>query len=334
MQQRSAWQRAAAGLTVAALMVGATVAIAQVSNDFVQDRLIRIAPEEGSEQPQIEPFPGEDQFIQAPKHWIGLAAGQVPDLVRKHLKLGDNPGVLVLNVVEGSPAAQAGIAKDDIVLSAAGKQLAEPRDLIDVVRQQGENPFNMEIIHEGERVDVHVTPAERPEEFAVAPSEQSPEGNVWQIVPDDMPEVQKWLERLPQGKGLQFRSMGPGMLFRGGQLGLGNLPNGLSVQVQKHGDAPAHVKVEKDGQTWEFEADDQNAIEQLPEDVRNAVEGMLGGRSNSITLRGGDVLKQLERAMPDAARPFGEGDLQERMKQMESRIDELVEELGRLQSDK
>jgi hypothetical protein len=313
-------------------MIGATVAVAQVSGEFIQDRLIRIAPEEGSEELRSEPFPGEDNVVEAPKHWIGLAAGQVPDLLRKHLQLGESAGVLVLSVVEDSPAAAAGITKDDVVLSAAGKQLADPRDLIEVVREQGEKGFEMELIHEGERASVQVTPAERPEEYSVAPFEQNEEGNVFRIVPDDMPQVRQWLENLPRGEGLRFRSMGPGMLFDNGQLDLRSLPNGLSVQVHKEGDAPAKVKVQQGDQNWEFEANDKQAIEQLPEDVRNAVEGMLGG--GSFSLRNGDVLKQLEANLPDGAPAVVGDEFERRMKEMESRIEELVEELGRLQSEK
>jgi membrane-associated protease RseP (regulator of RpoE activity) len=332
MQQRCIWQRAAAGLTVAALMIGATVAVAQVSGEFVQDRLIRIAPEEGSADLQVEPLPDGENVVES-KHWIGLLAGPVPELLRKHLRLGDEAGVLVLSVVEGSPAAEAGIAKDDIVMAAAGKDLTNPRDLIDVVREHGDAAFELAVIHEGERSSVQVTPAERPEGYAVT-LPQNQEENLWQIVPDDMPEVRNWLERLPQGEGLGFRSLGPGMLFRGGQLDLQNLPSGLSVQVHKEGDGPAKFKVQKGDQSWEFDADDKETIEQLPEDVRNAVEGMLGGRGATFSFGNGDVLRQLDQNVPHEIRPFGRDEIENRMKEMESRINELVEELGRLQSEK
>jgi serine protease Do len=63
--------------------------------------------------------------------WLGVAvaainaqmAGQLPGA-----KAGQ--GLVVLEVVSGSPAAKAGLRSEDVILSVDGKALAEPRDLI------------------------------------------------------------------------------------------------------------------------------------------------------------------------------------------------------------
>ena len=64
---------------------------------------------------------GEVQFDLAKMPWLGIQAGVVSDALRVHLGLGDDEGVMVLNVVKGSPADQAGIAQYDIVLEVDGQ---------------------------------------------------------------------------------------------------------------------------------------------------------------------------------------------------------------------
>jgi membrane-associated protease RseP (regulator of RpoE activity) len=338
MHCRNVWQLAIVGLAALGLVIGATVAPAQDSDEEdenIEDRLIQIAPDKGSKEREVRPYPGEDRLIDVPKHWVGVGVGPVPELLRKHLQLEDEEGVLVLNVVDDSPAAKAGITKDDVIVSAAGKDLVEVRDLLEVVREREGQEFELEVIHEGEQKSVTISPAERPDEFAVVPFRQNAEG-LWQ---NNLP----WrLERAwPDGDRLQFRALGPGVLFDSGQLGLENLPSGVSVQVYKENDGPATVKVQKGDEKWEFEADDEEALEELPEDVRGIVQGMLGGHRAAFALPAGPdggALRRFEWDLGQAgqARNLGEGAdeaFEKRMQEIESRIEELVEQLEQLQSE-
>ena len=52
------------------------------------------------------------------------------------------------------------------------------------------------------------------------------------------------------------------------------LPKGTRVTVTRQNDTPAKITVEKDGQKWEVS---EGELDKLPEDVRPAVKGMLGG---------------------------------------------------------
>ena len=52
------------------------------------------------------------------------------------------------------------------------------------------------------------------------------------------------------------------------------LPKDTRITVTRQHEGPAKIIVEKDGQKWEVTEDE---MDKLPEDVRPAVKGMLGG---------------------------------------------------------
>ena len=51
--------------------------------------------------------------------WLGVSVGEVPESVAAHVE-SDEPGVIVLNVVENSPADDAGLQIHDIVITVGG----------------------------------------------------------------------------------------------------------------------------------------------------------------------------------------------------------------------
>ncbi|WP_035615760.1 PDZ domain-containing protein [Haloferula sp. BvORR071] len=108
------------------------------------------------------------QEAQALPQWrIGVAVEPIDPFVRMHLGLGENAGARVNHVEEGSPAAQAGIEVDDIIIAADGEKIAglEPlRDSVEKAGKQGK-PVALELLHRGERRTLVVSPlGPKPEE--------------------------------------------------------------------------------------------------------------------------------------------------------------------------
>ena len=64
--------------------------------------------------------------------------------------------------------------------------------------------------------------------------------------------------------------------------GLANMPNGVSVSVQKENDKPAHITVKRGNDKWNIIGDDPESLKKLPEDLRPFVERMVhsGGGMN------------------------------------------------------
>jgi len=76
----------------------------------------------------------------------------LPELLCKHLKLKNCQGLRISNVQQDSPADKAGLEKDDIIISANGKNIARYDDLAKTIQEIGSGKkIKLEIIHLGER---------------------------------------------------------------------------------------------------------------------------------------------------------------------------------------
>ncbi|MDG2128677.1 MAG: PDZ domain-containing protein [Fuerstiella sp.] len=93
----------------------------------------------------------------ADSHMIGIMCEPASDLLRRHLKLLDQ-GLLASHVSEGLPAAAAGIRKDDILLSVGEQKLNHVPDLVKVVSGSEGNELTVDLLRDGERISVAVTP--------------------------------------------------------------------------------------------------------------------------------------------------------------------------------
>lgn len=72
-----------------------------------------------------------------PRLGIAIAPSWVARRMRRAVGLADVEGVLVREVEEGSPAANAGIAEGDLITEAAGKAIREPDDVYDALGAVG-----------------------------------------------------------------------------------------------------------------------------------------------------------------------------------------------------
>ncbi len=109
----------------------------------------------------IEPRAGL-RGLQAPgSPWkIGVMAEPAPPILRTHLNLPADAGLLVTRVSEGSPAAKAGISPNDVILAAGDRKLENLQNLKDAVHAAGrdDKPLNLTVIHEGKRRELKLQP--------------------------------------------------------------------------------------------------------------------------------------------------------------------------------
>lgn len=108
------------------------------------------------------PAPHQAPIQEAQKQpWrIGLLVEPVDPALRAHLSIPENSGVVVSQVVPGSPAAQAGFQKNDIITSANGKPVQELAHMRQQVEQAAQNsaPLRIAFIRKGKREDATITP--------------------------------------------------------------------------------------------------------------------------------------------------------------------------------
>jgi hypothetical protein len=114
---------------------------------------------------------------QANSFWVGLELSPLDEALREQLGLTEGQGLIVLSTIPESPAARAGIARYDVILTADETPINEPGSLGKVVREKKQSPIKLVVIRKGQKREIIVTPDRRPAEFK-APAVLSEKLNV------------------------------------------------------------------------------------------------------------------------------------------------------------
>jgi S1-C subfamily serine protease len=93
--------------------------------------------------------------------YIGIAGGSRPLPPRLARRLGRGSGVEVVQVVEGSPAAEAGLRPEDLVVELDGSPVADVGDIqrLMVVEKIGA-PVPVRVLRGGQELELALVPAE------------------------------------------------------------------------------------------------------------------------------------------------------------------------------
>jgi membrane-associated protease RseP (regulator of RpoE activity) len=274
--KRPTWGKlAAATLLLAAPATAIVVGQSGFANadEDAEGRIVEISPS-GDELPPAENAE-EEAAAEAPKYWIGLQGRPIDSpVLRTHLQLADDVGVLVENVVPDSPAAKAGLRQHDIIINVNGEPIGDLTALQQVVAEGGaKKAIELKVIRLAKETKISVTPEERPADLQV----NVPGGEGFGAQ-GGMGDIDALLRQFQQG-GIPggVRVFGPGMMPGGRPFDPNQVPNGVSVSITREGDGPAQITVKKGDQTWKLNSDDEKALKKLPDDVRPFVTQMLEG---------------------------------------------------------
>jgi S1-C subfamily serine protease len=101
---------------------------------------------------------GEGRRFERLRLGVALAAADVAARLRKSVGLDERAGLLVRGVVEGSPAAEAGIREGDLLVRAADRDLATPDDLFAVLAPlQPGDALTVGVVRGADALDVTVS---------------------------------------------------------------------------------------------------------------------------------------------------------------------------------
>lgn len=209
---------------------------------------------------------------QAVTFWIGVASERAPEALRAQLNLPEDQGVLVKRVVEGSPAAKAGLARFDVILSIDDQGIGSVKELSKAIKQSQGKELSVRYLRPRKEAIVAIKPAERHEQAGGGFDD-------WDALfmsQDDRASLQNWLRRMGPGgvaTPLGMRFFHPGMVLPPGAPADISLPDDVSVTISKHGKEPAKISVRQGDRSWEVAED---KLEELPDEVRLTVERMLG----------------------------------------------------------
>lgn len=108
------------------------------------------------------------------RYVLGVQCEECGELLRSHLKLG-NKGLVILEVREETPAAEAGLKKDDIILSINGKDLDSLSRLVATVSESDGSPVKLIVLRAGDQQEISVTPRKMQVPTMVVPARMDAE---------------------------------------------------------------------------------------------------------------------------------------------------------------
>ena len=164
--------------------------------------IIKIAPDEaGQEMADLATEP-KTRIVKEPSYWIGIRGRSIEsEVLRTHLQLAEDMGVVVEEVLPDSPAAKAGLRKHDIILRAGGDAVDNMTVMQQHVRAGGEQPIELRIIRLGKPEKLVIVPEMRPEQF------QDPVGgrgaDRWKALGENPHD---FLEQMLRGRGIHNRA--------------------------------------------------------------------------------------------------------------------------------
>ena len=253
--------------------------------------------------------------VAPPSKWMGVMCRPVDDSLRAHVNLPAETGLLLEEVIPDSPAAEAGLVKFDILTSANGGDLNSLVDLMNVIRESGDEPIELEWVRKNNSMTGTVKPAERPDGFiASSPSAQA------------QPMIQGLRRMVDELEGQNGVNLNEGVRLRffGDGIGVGKAPPAdLNVKISKEGNQPAKITVKKGNSTWEVTED---RLDELPEDVRPFVARMMGGgHAGHFDLNGPIHI------VPGASMPPV---FDEQMREMKERLEQMSDQLRELRESR
>ncbi len=223
----------------------------------------------------------------AQRGWLGVSIEEVPDALADQLDTKGR-GVLVSNVVEGSPADKAGFLVHDVIVSVDGEAVeGESLRAVDLIksRKPGDTA-KFGVLRNGEEISLTATLGSR--------AEAQGTGFSWKF--ETAPSAE-WKEHV-QTRG-KFIRRGPGGEWTVQDLGdlekdLAELPQNIRVFVPRGGETSTQVfvedgtktirtQVEQDGSSIEIEQKDDGPIT-----VRRTDED---GKETTSTYEDEDALK-------------------------------------------
>ena len=266
---------------VAGFCAQAQQAVSAVESVEPEGRIVEIAPAVGEQQAVVEQ---ELEQPELPTYWIGIRGRNVTEpVLRTQFQLAQDMGVVIEEVVKESPAAKAGLRQHDILLRANGEPVLSMEELSRMVASGNAKPIELLLIRLGKEETIIVAPEQRPPEM----ENSGGRGFGGGFGPD---------EGDPLGALRMFRG-GIAVPPQGGVMAFnGNLPSGYVVTMTRQNNEPVKITVVKGDKTWTIVGDDEEAIAQLPEEVRDHVRSLLDG-NGPVKIEMGDNMDELKKQM-------------------------------------
>lgn len=234
--------------------------------------------------------------------WIGVRCGRIDEALRTQLQLSADEGLLVLEVVPDGPAEKSGLKRFDVLVRVEDRPLTSTRQLHEAVAEAGSGKLSLELVRAGKRLEIELRPVTRPAESPGIPG----------ALPSDYRDtVRQLLDEDRPGEPMVFRFVHPGWVGPHRP----QLPDDVHVTIERRGNHPAKISVERDGEIWQASEDNLGT---LPEALRPAVRALLPpGASGTASRPTPDMLfRRLNERLETMDRQLG--DLRQRLEERQA----------------
>lgn len=113
-------------------------------------------------------LPAQAEKDASKKGWLGVSIQDVDEDLKEALELKSTEGVLVNEVVEDSPAEEAGIKKKDVIIKYKGKKVTDAGDLTTwVLETKPGEEVRLEVIRDGKKKKPKVIIGKLPKSYSL-----------------------------------------------------------------------------------------------------------------------------------------------------------------------
>jgi membrane-associated protease RseP (regulator of RpoE activity) len=199
-------------------------------------------------------------------YWVGLNCQPAGDALRSQLSLPKGVGLVVADVIAGSPAAKAGLKQYDVLVRFGKADLRNVSDLSKAVQAAKGKAVEVVILRRAKTKTLAVTPAKRGNKLGATIEVQ---GLRHLGLSQKVAVALQKAGQFKQGV-YELRLVGPGIAVAPESA----KSKSITIRIQKSDGKKAVIVVTRDGKTWKAT---EGALGKLPRDVRVKVEKALKG---------------------------------------------------------
>lgn len=181
---------------------------------------------------------GKDSADAEQRGWLGVSIDEVPEALAAQLKLNGR-GVLISNVMTGSPADKGGFQANDVILSINGEAVdGEMSHAVDLIKsRKPSETVSFVVIRNGEQTTLNATLGSR------ADMKTAPGGFTWRVYTAPGGEIKDHIKT--RGKFIRRGPAGEWIVKDLGNLeNLADMPENVRVFVPRGGERTTQVTVE------------------------------------------------------------------------------------------
>ena len=143
------------------------------------------SPKSKATPPTTAPAP-----VAPTQYWFGVAVENLPSSIAKQLKLNPDQGLMILSVLPSSPAKDANLLPEDILVEINGHPLTSQNDLYEAANPTAAKtpaapaPSKLTYLRGGDRTTIDIIPAARPPSMISYPEENNKQKVLTYVAPN------------------------------------------------------------------------------------------------------------------------------------------------------